>query len=62
MSALADYCDKQIADTEQLIADYPDERNALTAVLNGWKLAKKIHLAQAARNQAEQVNPTKEPV
>lgn len=59
VSALSDYCDKQIAETEKLIADYPHERNALNAVLIGWQLCKKIHLAGLS-NQGEQLQP-KEP-
>lgn len=45
MSALSDYCDKQIAETEKLIADYPHERAALERVIKGWRAAKRRHLA-----------------
>ncbi|MGL6124631.1 MAG: hypothetical protein ACRC1W_16910 [Shewanella sp.] len=45
MSALAEYCDKQIAETEKLIADYPHERMALEQVIKGWRATKRRHLA-----------------
>ncbi|MCT8874171.1 hypothetical protein [Shewanella xiamenensis] len=45
VSALADYCDKQIAETQKLIADYQHERAALERVIKGWRAAKRRHLA-----------------
>ncbi|MCT8866279.1 hypothetical protein [Shewanella xiamenensis] len=45
VSALSDYCDKQIAETQKLIADYPRERAALERVINGWRATKRRHLA-----------------
>lgn len=45
VSALTDYCDKQIAETQKLIADYPQERAALERVIKGWRAAKRRHLA-----------------
>lgn len=53
MSALADYCDKQIAETQKLIADYPHERAALEEVINRWRATKLRHLAVMALAKKE---------
>ncbi|MEL4280734.1 hypothetical protein [Shewanella mangrovisoli] len=45
VSALSDHCDKQIAETQKLIADYPHERAALERVIKGWRATNRRHLA-----------------
>ena len=61
VSALADYCDKQIAETQKLIADYPHERAALERVIKGWRAAKRRHLAVIRNEKLTNIQP-KEPV
>lgn len=60
VSALSDHCDKQIAETQKLIADYPHERAALERVINGWRATKRRHLAMIRNEKPTNVQP-KEP-
>ncbi|MGI2078449.1 hypothetical protein [Shewanella putrefaciens] len=62
MSALSDHCDKQIAETEKLIADYPRERMALEQVIKGWRATKRRHLALITNANGANLDNTKEPV
>lgn len=60
VSALADHCDKQIAETQKLIADYPQERAALERVIKGWRATKRRHLAMIRNEKPNNIQP-KEP-
>jgi hypothetical protein len=54
MSAAIDYCNKQIAECEQLIIDYPHETECQQRIIAGWQRTKQRLLTREALAAKEQ--------
>ncbi|WP_350431759.1 hypothetical protein ABIS04_16395 [Shewanella sp. H8] len=53
MSAATEYCDREIADYQAMLNEYPNEAFALNRIINGWKRAKKQIQARIEQDAKE---------